>query len=143
MDRTGLQSPVALPPPLPSPPFPSPLPSLPLSPPLLLPLPFPPSPLPAAPPRSKWTLPSLPVCPCLSLLSARPLAFLSTLNLSSRFWMYCGPDYGFTSPVRCLANSSNRERKEVPRQSPGPADLPPVALLPAARPPGGRFFHGC
>ena len=42
--------------------------------------------------------------------------------------------YGFTSPVRCLANSSNRGRKEVPRQSPGPAGLPTVALLPAARP---------
>lgn len=73
MEGTSLQSQVALPHPLLSPPLPLSLPPL------------------------------SPAClsvPGLSLLGARPLAFLFTLNLSSRFWTYCGPEYGFTSPVR-------------------------------------------
>lgn len=83
-------------------------PSEPGGPPLSPPLPLQPS---------KWTLPSWPVCPWSLSPRLQPLPFLSTLNLCSRFWTYCGPDYGFTPPVRCLANSSNRGHKEVPRQS--------------------------
>ena len=93
MERTGLQSLVALPSPLLSP-------------------------LPAAPPRSKWTLPSLPVCPCLSLLSARPLAFLSTLNLSSRFWMYCGPDLWLYIPSQVSGQLLKQGTQGSPQTEP-------------------------
>lgn len=120
MERTGLQSQVGLPPPLPTPPLPHPRCPSPLQP-------------------SKWTLPSLPVCPWSLSPRLQPLPFLSTLNLS-RFWTY---RYGFTPPVRCLASSSNRGRKEVPRQSLDLQGCPLWCFSQLRGPPGGRFFHGC
>ena len=51
-------------------------------------------------------------------LSARPLAFLSTLNLSSRFWMYCGPDLWLYIPSQVSGQLLKQGTQGSPQTEP-------------------------